>query len=261
MNLYSSITNNLIPHFLIIGAQKCGTTSLYNYLIQHPQVCAASQKELHFFDIYFQKGLNWYYNQFPLIKLNKLIITGEASPYYLFHPHAPKRIAKTLPNVKLIVLLRNPVDRAYSHYYHQVKMKTESLSFRQAIEEENKRLQPELIKMLENENYHSLPYQYYSYLARGRYIEQLQNWMNFFPLKQFLIIKSEDFFLNPDIVFRDVLTFLNLSPYQLKQYNKENSNNYPELDISTRSELNNYYDGYNLKLYKYLGVDFDWCKN
>ena len=179
MNLYSSITNNLIPHFLIIGAQKCGTTSLYNYLIQHPQVCAASQKNF-IFDIYFQKGLNWYYNQFPLIKLNKLIITGEASPYYLFHPHAPKRIAKTLPNVKLIVLLRNPVDRAYSHYYHQVKMKTESLSFRQAIEEENKRLQPELIKMLENENYHSLPYQYYSYLARGRYIEQLQNWMNFF---------------------------------------------------------------------------------
>jgi hypothetical protein len=260
MNLYSSITNSLIPHFLIIGAQKCGTTSLSIYLIQHPQVCAKITKRTSFFDIYFQKGLNWYYNQFPLIKLNKLKITGEASPYYLFHPHAPKRIAKILPNVKLIVILRNPVDRAYSHYYHQVKMKTESLSFRQAIEEENKkRLEPELIKMLQNENYHSLPYQYYSYLARGRYIEQLQTWMNFFPFKQFLVINSEDFFTNQILYFKMFLVFLRLSPYQLKKkYKKENSNNYPKLDASIRNELNNYYDGYNLKLYEYLGVDFNW---
>ncbi|MED0888970.1 sulfotransferase domain-containing protein [Bacillus mycoides] len=258
MNLNSSITNKSIPHFLIIGAQKCGTTSLYNYLIQHPQVHAASHKELHFFDIYFKKGMEWYYKQFPLIKLDEPVITGEASPYYIFHPHAPKRIASILPNVKLIILLRNPVDRAYSHYYHQVRMQTENLSFKQAIYEENNRLKPELIKMVKDENYYSIPYQYYSYLARGRYIEQLQNWMNLFPKKQFLILKSEDFFSNPNFIFQTVLDFLGISPYQLKEYKKENTNNYPNLDINTKNELYNYYDNYNLRLYNYLGTNFNW---
>ncbi|MFD4854754.1 sulfotransferase domain-containing protein [Bacillus mycoides] len=258
MNLNSSITNKSIPHFLIIGAQKCGTTSLYNYLIQHPQVHAASHKELHFFDIYFKKGMEWYYKQFPLIKLDEPVITGEASPYYIFHPHAPKRIASILPNVKLIILLRNPVDRAYSHYYHQVRMQTENLSFKQAIYEENNRLKPELIKMVNDENYYSIPYQYYSYLARGRYIEQLQNWMNLFPKKQFLILKSEDFFSDPNFIFQTVLDFLGISPYQLKEYKKENTNNYPILDINTKNELYNYYDNYNLRLYNYLGTNFNW---
>ncbi|PGZ96167.1 sulfotransferase [Bacillus pseudomycoides] len=252
-------SKEFVPGFLIIGAQKCGTTSLYNYLIQHPQIIPASCKEIHFFDIYFEKGLDWYRSQFPLLlECNKKWITGEASPYYVFHPHAPKRIFQIMPKVKLIVLLRNPIDRAYSHYYHQVRMGTEPLSFKEAIEKEETRLKPEIMKMLEDENYHSLPYQYYSYLARGRYVEQLKTWMNLFPVEQFLILKSEDFYSNPEMVFHRVLDFLELPRYQLKQYTKDNPGNYLKMDLQLRNELFTYFKPYNRQLYEYLGVDFHW---
>ncbi len=108
----------LMPDFIIIGAMRGGTTSLYSYLTEHPSIGSAYMKEIHFFDVFFNKGLYWYRSQFPSSVQKyyaehvqkRSFITGEASPYYLFHPHAPKRIAKTLPQVKLIVLLRNPVN-------------------------------------------------------------------------------------------------------------------------------------------------------
>ncbi|MEJ2557594.1 MAG: sulfotransferase domain-containing protein, partial [Anaerolineae bacterium] len=121
----------VLPDFLIIGAQKCGTDSLFRYLGGHPCIKLASSKEAHYFDLKFDKGINWYRSHFPLIpykysvkRLRKQdLITGEATPYYLFHPHAPGRAAAIVPHVKLIVLLRNPADRAYSHYNHEVKYK------------------------------------------------------------------------------------------------------------------------------------------
>lgn len=249
-----------VPDFLIIGAQKCGTTSLYNYLIQHPQIIPALYKEVHFFDINFEKGLDWYRRQFPLLleSSKKWRITGEASPYYIFHPHTPKRVFQIMPKTKLIVLLRNPADRAYSHYHHQVRMGTESLSFNEAIKKEKSRLKSEIMKMLKDENYHSLPYQYYSYLARGRYVEQLKTWMNLFPMEQFLILKSEDFYSNPAIVFHRVLDFLELPRFELKQYTKDNTGDYLKLDLQLRNDLLAYFKPYNRQLYKCLGIDFNW---
>ncbi|MBO1513128.1 sulfotransferase family protein [Metabacillus bambusae] len=257
--LQDDFSKQSIPHFLIIGAQKCGTTSLYNYLIQHPQIIPALSKEVHFFDIYFEKGMDWYRNQFPSLE-SKRWITGEASPYYLFHPHAPKRIHQFIPKIKLIVLLRNPVDRAYSHYHHQVRMGTEPLSFNEAIKKEESRLKPERIEILKNENYHSPIYQNCSYLARGRYVEQLKNWMNFFSMEQFLIIRSEDFYSNPTLIFHRVLDFLGVQMLELKQYTKHNFGDYPKLNSQFRNELLTYFEPYNRELYDYLGVDFGWDK-
>ncbi|MET3698879.1 sulfotransferase domain-containing protein [Bacillus oleivorans] len=248
-----------VPDFLIIGAQKCGTTSLYNYLIQHPQIIPAQTKEIHFFDIHFNKGWEWYCRQFPLaLKPKENGITGEASPYYIFHPHAPNRIFDLMPKVKLIILLRNPVDRAYSHYHLIGRMGKETLSFKAAIQKEESRLKPELKRMLENENYHSTTYQYYSYLARGRYVEQLKTWMNLFPKEQFLIIQSEEFYCNPANTFQRVLEFLGLPRYDLTYYKKDNNGDYPELDLQLRNELAEYFKPFNLELYKYLGADFGW---
>src|SRR5262245_18320944 len=107
------------PHFIIIGAQRCGTTSLYNYLIRQLGVIPAAMKEVHFFDLNYQKGNEWYFSQFP--ELGRDQITGEASPYYIFHPRVPQRIKNLLPSIKLIVLLRNPTNRAFSHYQLQVQ--------------------------------------------------------------------------------------------------------------------------------------------
>ena len=119
------------PNFLIIGAQRCGTTSLYNYLIQHPQIVPSSKKEVHFFDLNFHLGQSWYEKHFPEVSDN--ILTGEASPYYIFHPLCPKRIFDYDPSVKLIVILRNPIDRAYSHYRHIVRLGHEPLKFEDAL--------------------------------------------------------------------------------------------------------------------------------
>ena len=140
----------LLPDFLIIGTQRGGTTSLYNYLVEHPGIGAASIKEVHFFDTpHFKQGLAWYRGHFPSAfqryyverSLKHGFVTGEASPYYLFHPHAPKRVAGLMPQMKLIVMLRNPVDRAYSHYHHEVAGGHEKLAtFEEAIACEDERL-------------------------------------------------------------------------------------------------------------------------
>jgi hypothetical protein len=147
----------LKPNFIIIGAQRCGTTSLYNYLTRHPSILPARVKEVHYFDYKSYRGLLWYKANFPMLthKLKryikqKTIITGEASPFYLYHPHAFKRIAQVLPNIKLIVILRNPVDRALSHYIHEVNnLKKEWLSFDKAIQMEEIRIREERKEILE----------------------------------------------------------------------------------------------------------------
>ena len=256
----------LLPDFIIIGAQKCGTTSLYHYLKQHPCVGPVLLKEVNFFDNHYSKGIAWYRTHFPSVLYKFCIkqiskqnfVTGEASPDYIFHPHAPKRVLKILPQVKLIILLRNPVDRAYSHYHHQLRKGREALSFEKAIEKEEERLGGELQKMLLNENYFSLNRQHYSYLSRGIYIDQLKTWINLFPRKQFLIIKSEDFFENPPRIFKHVLKFLNLPNWELKEYRKINYGNYSKIDATTRKHLIDYFKPHNQRLYEYLGVNFGW---
>src|SRR5438874_1739426 len=186
----------MMPDFIIIGTQKGGTTSLYRYLIEHPCIAPIYIKEPHFFDIYFYKGLQWYRAHFPTtvgkyyarhIQKHDLI-TGEASPYYLFHPQAARRVAKTLPKARLIVLLRNPIDRAYSQYQHQTRQRgVEPLTFEEALECEEKRLAGEEEKLLKDDKYCSFNHRHYSYLARSKYIEQLPTWMSIFPKEQFLI--------------------------------------------------------------------------
>ena len=186
LQLYGSLTSQkrLLPEFIIIGSQRSGTTSLYNYLAGHPYVLPAIVKEVHFFDLAFNNGLNWYRGHFPFTtngKDGQRIITGEASPYYIFHPHAPGRIARIFPGMKIILLLRNPVDRAFSHYQHEASLGFERLPFDEAVEKESSRLQGEIEKMEQDENYRSFNHQHYSYLSRGIDADQVKTWMKYFP--------------------------------------------------------------------------------
>lgn len=248
-----------MPDFIIIGAQKCGTTSLYNYLIQHPQIVSAATKEVHFFDLNFEKGRAWYLAQFPELEQNQdKTITGEASPYYIFHPLVPQRIYQMLPQVKLIVLLRDPVARAISHYYHEVRLGYETLSLEDAIAREPIRLQGEAEKMLADQIQYSFNHQHYSYLARGTYVEQLKAWMSFFPKKQFLILKSEELDSQPSTILRQVLDFLELPDYQLSEYGRYNTGEYPPISQALTRHLTEYFQPYNRQLEQYLGRHFDW---
>ena len=251
----------MLPDFIIIGVQRGGTTSLYQYIIKHPQVVPASQKELHFFDYNFNKGISWYQSQFiDDIKGDEHILTGEASPYYIFHPHAPKRISKIAPSVKIIVLLRNPVDRAYSHYCHEIRMEIEKLSFENAIKEERRRLEGEIEKMIHDETYHSFNHQNFSYLAREIYVDQLKVWNKFFAKDQILIICSEDFYTKPHTITNEVFDFLGISKHDLSVYKIFNHENHEPMNESTRKTLIEYFKPHNEKLYKFLNRNFGWNK-
>lgn len=255
----------LMPDFLIIGAQRCGTTSLYNYLIKHPYIAPALKKEVHFFDHNYGQGFTWYRAHFPYL-LTKIVyrmkgrcfVTGEATPYYIFHPHAPRRIANAIPKAKLILLLRNPIDRAYSQYHHAVRRGFESLSFEDAIDKEQQRLFGEIEKMAENENLRSFNHQKYSYLSRGIYIEQIKVWVSLFAEEQLLILKSEELYSNSQTVLDRVFEFLNLPSLEVDTYKRYNSTSYIPMDTNMRKSLISFFREYNTKLYELLGIDFDW---
>ncbi len=252
-----------LPDFVIIGAQKCGTSFLYQLLAQHPHVKPAFAKEVHYFDLNFRKGDNWDRSYFPLqMRNSRTYITGEASPYYLFHPHAPRRASTVLPDAKLIVMLRNPVDRAYSHYQHQVKRGKgegrETLTFEEAIEAEKRILPGEVSKMLQDEFYESLRHRTRSYLRRGIYIDQLLAWSSFFPRKQMLILKSEDLFNDTTNVLERILDFLKIPHWVPETYSIPNKREYAGVSPLIRQRLDEYYKPHNQRLYEYLGVDLGW---
>jgi hypothetical protein len=245
------------PHFLIIGAQRCGTTSLFEYLATHPDIAPPSVKEIHFFDAEYNKGEAWYRAQFPAPRNG--CMTGEATPYYLFHPHAPKRVWDWNPNIKLIVLLRNPVDRAHSHYHHEVRLGTETSDFEAALRMEPQRLHGQVECILADEDYYSFNHNHFSYLSRGLYVQQLKAWrVSGFAQEQFLILKSEDLYQAPWTVYDKVTDFLGIRRCPLKNDLQHNKGTYRPLRSDLRQRLLKYFRRYNELLYEYVGRDFGW---
>lgn len=268
---YSSIGNlHVLPDYLIIGAAKSGTSSLYEHLIQHHDVEPAVGKEINFFDMNYNKGANWYRTYFPL-SFQKILTkkiykndfsTGEATPRYFDHPHAPKRIKKLIPLVKIIVLLRNPIDRAYSHWNMMVSHNRENLSFEDAIKKENERIDGLYERMNKDETFYSREYYWYAYLDRGIYVKKLKHWMKFIPKNQFLILQSENFFQHPSETYNRVLQFLNLSAKELVDYKQFRKGSYKKqkMDMNTRAKLVEFFKKHNEELYKILDEKFDWDK-
>ncbi|HET6724737.1 MAG TPA: sulfotransferase domain-containing protein [Gammaproteobacteria bacterium] len=262
----------MLPGFLIVGAQKCGTDSLCTYLYAHPQIAAGTHKEIFYFTGRYRNGLRWYQSHFPLSRTTKraqpnkkLILTGEATPDYIFDPRAPERIAACLPNVKLIVLLRDPVARAYSHYHHSIKWKMERLSFAEAIEAEEERLRGEIENMLADGAYNNRHFRNHSYLARGVYADQLRRYYDVFDRNQILVIKSETFFQNTQAVFDRVTAFLELEPFVLEDKTPRNIGRYTDGLAETEPELAArlyaYFRPHNQALYRLLGEDMGWEAN
>lgn len=261
--LFHRVTSPLrvLPDFVIIGAMKGGTTSMFQYLAQHPQVHPPFRKEIKFFDIHYPKGLGWYRAHFPLwIKMKNGAATGEATPYYLFHPLAAERMAQVLPNAKLIIMLRNPVDRAYSHYSHIRRVGREPLSFEDAIASEPDRLAGEADRIVADPNYSTFMHGHYSYLARSRYSEQLPRWLKSFSREQMLILPSEEQTNSPAVTFKKALAFLGLNDWFPGQFNVYKQGSYEKMLASTRKKLLDYFRPYNQQLYDLLGMKFDWDK-
>lgn len=242
------------PHFIILGITKGGTTSLYDYLTQHPQILPALRKEVRFWhdNPTFERSLSWYLAQFPAIALDQPYITGEATPAYIRVPIAGERLAQVFPQTKLILLLRNPIDRAISHYYMNVREGKEHRSIEAAFFSE-----------LEFISTHSeadwmVEQTHFSYLRRWIYLTMIERWMQFFPKEQFLILKSEDFFTDPSSTVNQVFQFLEVAPYTLPAYSTRNEGYYTPISSSLRSALGDFFQPHNQKLEAFLGQKFDW---
>lgn len=272
MNLYRRITGpvRVLPGFLIVGGQKCGTSSLHDALSKHPCVAAGTTKELAFFDLKFDRGVAWYRAHFPtsirkslhMIRRDRQFLTFESTVSYMFHPHAPKRIADTLQDVKIIVMLRNPIERAYSDYnYRRTTWGDSSFSsFEEAIgaEMDGSIAREEYHKMTLDERYTYKRYYRYSYLSRGIYVEQLANLMRYISKDRILVLKSEDFFKDPQAVLGSVLKFLELPAYHLDRFVVKKKGSYGKMQASTRERLAEYFEPYNQRLYDLLGMDYSW---
>jgi hypothetical protein len=261
---YRRITAPLrgLPSALIIGAQRSGTTSLFNYLVQHPDVLAPLGKEIHYFDLQYARGVKWYRGCFPYCRqLRGGLMTLDATPYYLPHPLAPQRAAQLLPQAKLIALLRNPVERALSHYQHEFRGKRESLSFAEAIDKEAERLAGEEERLQSDPHYYSFNHHRYTYTRRGLYLEQLRRWARHFPRSQLLVLQSEWMFRDPAAAMAAAHRFLGLRPHRLERYKPSTfyeAKYERAMPEELRARLAAYFAPHNADLFRWLGEEFDW---
>lgn len=257
----SLIIKRRIPNFLIIGSGKCGTTSLYEYISKHPRVLPAIIKEIGYFDTNrrYRYGLEWYLSHFPQMMEHDNFLTGEATPSYLYRYQVAERLYQVFPQIKLIVILRNPIDRAISAYHHAVKDQGELRCLENAIDEE--------IKILQNYNdpleimatkYKFVQHLEPRYVVWGLYYYFLKNWLEFFPKNQLLILHSDDLFQNPELTTNQVFEFLGLPSYYLKQYSKYTAGNYQKIDPQLHQKLSDCFREHNEKLESYLNIKFNW---
>lgn len=266
------------PDFLVIGAKRSGTTALYFALLDHPQVLpmfppathlpmTSHMKGAHYFDTQFGKGPSWYRSHFPLHVTRRLaerrvggpVRCGEASPYYLFHPRAAERASRLVPDVRLVAMLRNPVDRAFSHWKEQRRRGQEPApTFRAAVDAEPARLAGEAERLAADDRYRSFAHEHQSYVAQGEYVTGLRRWADRYPASRLLVVRSEDFFADPEARYGEVLAFLGLPPHPLADPSPRNTTERAEVATDLRARLVDHFAPHNAALERFLGRSFDW---
>lgn len=256
----------VLPDFLIIGSTKCGTTSLHGWLTEHPMV-AGTKKEIHFFNMNWHRGTDWYRAYFPhkreverfANENGRPLTVGEATASYLAHYWTPQRMHKLLPNAKLIVILRDPVDRAHSQYHYFVRRGTEPAeTFEEALELEAERLAGEEQQEIDDPRFHSWRVFRWGYQRTSRYAEHLERWLAVYPREQFLFLSFErDIAGDPEGTLARVQEFLGLPPHK-PSMEKLNAGSYKALSDETRDRLNDYFAPHNRRLYELTGIDFGW---
>jgi hypothetical protein len=236
----------MLPTVLIVGAQRCGTTSLFQALAQHPAVVRPLlHKGVHYFDETYDRPPAWYRGHFPVSALARLRTRGqrgapvtlESSPYYMHHPLAPERIARDLPDARLLVLVRDPVERAWSAHKHETARGFESEPFERAIELEPQRLDGEVERLRSDPGYRSFAHQHHAYVARGRYAEQLEALHAAVGRERVHVLDSEDFFSRPEETYAGVLSFLDLPLVMPARFERHNARPSAGMPADVRSRL------------------------
>ncbi|WP_193212253.1 sulfotransferase domain-containing protein [Luteolibacter marinus] len=253
------------PSFLIVGVQKGGTSSLHKYLVQHPSIAQAVIKEVHFFDggldpswNKWEDGMKLYKSYMPLRMRSKGMQIFDASPDYIYHPEAARRIFGIYPKIKLVILLRDPVERAISHYFHEVRRGRETLSLMAALEAEETRVDPSY----RAQDFKRREWNCFSYKRKGLYAQQIREYFKYFDRDSILIKESEELFENPGKIVGEVCSFigvksedlrLDFSPKGVGTNRLESS----EVD-SARKMLRDIYREPNRDLEELLKMKFSW---
>ncbi len=238
------------PDYLVIGTKRGGTTSMARWLLQHPDIrplypAIERRKGTYFFDVNYGRGHPWYRSHFPVGAIHRRRrgpsgrprLVGEASPYYLHHPHAPERAHRHAPDARIIALLRNPVDRAHGHWAERHRNGIEHLDFVDALRAEAERLDGEEERMMADPRYVSFAHQHYSYVDQGRYHRGLRRWLETFTRDQVLVLRSEDLYADPGATYRRALDHLGLSPHDLDEFAAWNQKPKDAIDDETRNHL------------------------
>lgn len=261
--------SRIMPSFLICGGQRCGTTSLYRALAQHPAVLkAVLHKGIHYFDTNYHRGTDWYRAHFPLRRHAERVMeqhgvpgqTFESSPYYLYHPHAAARIARDLPGVRLIVLVRDPVERAYSQHAHEVARGFEmEADFARALELEPNRLRGQHARLTADPHAYSFAHQHHAYKARGEYAAALEQLAHQVGRDQILVLESEEFFSDPKAVYDRVQDFLGLPHLGYPDFDVHNARPRAEdMPDEIRAALREHYEPHDAALTAWLGRTPAW---
>lgn len=254
------------PNFIVAGAQRCGTTSLFRVLMAHPQIVRPTfHKGVNYFDINYDRGPNWYRGHFPTRAAARLKtakfgapMAFDASGYYMYHPFAIERLARALPSAKIVVMLRDPVERAYSAYQHERARGYEWESYERALELEDARLRGEVDRMRLDPRYESFAHRHHSYQHRGQYAEQLDRIFRFFPAEQVHVLESEGFFANPADTYQELIRFLGLRPFLPRQFGRYNARDRAPMATATRKMLQDRFAPYDIELVSMLRREPAW---
>lgn len=252
-------SDGALPDFVIIGGQKCGTTSLFRWLGESPAVDLPTRKEAHFFTSQFELGLDWYRARFPSRDPGRREpITGEASTSYMHHPLAAERLASVAPSTRLIALLRDPVERAVSGYWHEVRKGREHLDLMTALDAEDERLAADAGRVAAEPGYRSFAAEHYGYRTRGLYADQLQGWLSIFGADQLLVVESGRLFSNPRAELRRVCAFLRVREEPVGDLSPRNSPPRPTTPPEVEERLRADFAAPNARLNELLGDDLGW---
>jgi hypothetical protein len=257
----------MLPGFLIVGAQRGGTTSMYRTLDQHPAILkAVLHKGVHYFDTGYDHSLGWYQGHFPLrvraARARRATgdepLTFESSPYYMFHPLAAGRISRDLPGVKLLVLVRDPVERAYSAHAHELARGYETEPFERALELEDERLAGEAERIVAEPGYLSHSHQHHAYLTRGRYADQLERLGQAVGRDRVHVVDSGRFFTEPEPVYDGVLDFLGLRRHGYPVFERHNARPRSPMPETLRATLDEHFAAPDERLASWLGHPPSW---
>lgn len=258
----------MTPSFMVIGGQRCGTTTIFKLLAEHPQVLRPPvEKGTDYFTLHYDKDFDWYRSHFALSAPHRLrrgksaaAVSFEACTYYMFHPLALERISEQLPQVKLVAMLRDPVERAYSAYKHEFARGFETDdNFMHALEREDDRLDGEFERIAAEVAYESIPHRHHAYRRRGQFAEQLERAYALFPAEQIHIMDSGRFFSEPAVEYRRLLEFLHLDQCLPATFPRYNARPGAPIPADAHEFLTQHYRAHNDRLATLMGQPPSWA--